>query len=113
MAQATVYYYRTLFYVYYGFEADTFDVEILQHQLRTLSGELCLIFESDSINSIYTLPCLKSFLERAKYDPKFFIYPAELIMHLDRVKQFGGVVNKLCRRRINLYNEQIEEELTI
>lgn len=108
MAQAAVYYFRTLFYVYHGFEADTFDVGILHHRLRTLSGELPLLFESDEFNSIHTLSCLKSFLANARYDPEFFIYPQELEQHLDRVKRLGKVVNKLCRRRINLYIERIE-----
>lgn len=108
MAQATVYYYRTLFYVYHGFEADSFDVEILQHRLRTLSGELMLLFESDSYNPIYTLPCLKRFLVKARYDPDFFIYPHELQQHFDRVKHFGAVANRLCQQRIALYEQRAE-----
>ena len=107
-AQATVYYFRTLFYVYHGFEADTFDVEILQHRLRTLSGELPLLFESDSYNSIYTIPCLKSFLVNARYNPDFFIHPEELEQHLGRVKRLGIVTNKLCVQRIALYESRAE-----
>lgn len=103
MAQAAVYYFRTLFYVYHGFEADTFDVGILQHRLRTLSGELPLLFESDEYNSIHTISCLKSFLVNARYNPNFFTHPEELEQHLDRVKRLGAVVNKLCERRIALY----------
>lgn len=109
MAQAAVYYFRTLFYVYHGFEADTCDIAILQHRLRTLSGEMPLLFESDEYNSIHTIPCLKSFLVNARYNPEFFIYPQELEQHLERVKRLSEVVNKLCRRRINLYMERIEE----
>lgn len=109
MAQAAVYYFRTLFYVYHGFEADTCDIAILQHRLRTLSGELPLLFESDEYNSIHTIPCLKSFLVNARYNPEFFIYPQELEQHLELVKRLGEVVTKLCRRRINLYMERIEE----
>lgn len=109
MAQATVYYFRTLFYVHHGFEADTFDIEMLQYRLRTLSGELPLLFESGAYNKIQTLPCLKSFLVNARYNPEFFIYPQELERHLDRVKRLGEVVNRLCRRRINLYDERSGE----
>lgn len=109
MAQAAVYYFRTLFYVYHGFEADTCDIAILQHRLRTLSGELPLLFESDEYNSIHKIPCLKSFLVNARYNPEFFIYPQELEQHLERVKRLGEIVNKLRRRRINLYIERIEE----
>lgn len=106
MAQAAVYYYRTLYYVYHCFEADTFDVGILQHRLRTLSGELPLLFESDEFNSLHTISCLKSFLDNARYNPNFFIHSEELEQHLDRVKRLGTVVNKLCERRIALYEKR-------
>lgn len=109
MAQATVHYFRTLFYVYHGFEADTSDIEILQHRMRTLSGELPLLFESDGCNSLHTLYCLKSFLVKARYASDFFIHAQELEQHLDRVKRLAEVVKKLCQRRIKLYLERIEE----
>lgn len=106
MAQAAVHFYRTLFYVYHGFEADTFDIRILHHRLRTLSGELPLLFDSDEYNSIHTLSCLQSFIVNARYNPKFFIHREELEQHLDRVKRLGMVVNKLCERRIVFYEKR-------
>lgn len=108
MAQAAVYYYRTLFFVYHGFEADTCDVQILHHRLRTISGELPLLFEKDEFRSIHTLRCLNQFLANAQYDPKFFIMPGELIQHLDRVRKLGGVVNDLCKKRIALYEKRTQ-----
>lgn len=108
MAQAAVYYYRTLFYVYHGFEADTCDVQILHHRLRTLSGELPLLFESNEFRSIHTLQCLNRFLANARYDPKFFIMPGELIQHLDRVRKLGEVATGLCKKRIALYEKRAQ-----
>lgn len=105
MAQATVYYLRTLFYVYHGFEADTFDVEMLYSRLRTLSGELPLLFESGTYDPLHTLSCLRSFLVKARYDSDFFIYPEELSQHFEHVKQLRNVVEKSCTQRIDLYNE--------
>lgn len=106
MAQATVYYFRTLFYVYHGFEADTFDVELLHSRLRTLSGELSLLFESDARSSLHTISCLKRFLVHARYDPDFYIHPEELRLHLERVQRLGDIVHRLCRQRIVRYEER-------
>lgn len=108
MAQAAVYYYRTLFYVYHGMEADTCDVQILHHRLHTLSGELPLLFEANEFQSIRTLHCLNRFLANARYDPKFFIMPGELIQHLDRVRKLGKVVTDLCKKRIALYEKRAQ-----
>lgn len=108
MAQAAAYYYRTLFYAYHGFEAGTSDVGLLQRRLRTISGELPLLFEPAS-DDLHTLYCLRSFLVNARDNPDFFIHPEELAQHLDRVKRFGEVVNKLCERRIELYKSLIVE----
>lgn len=104
-AQAAVYFYQVLFRVYHGLDFDTCDVMILHERTRTLSAELLLLFESDSYNPIYTLPCLRRFIVKARYDPKFFIHAIELEQHLDRVKRMQGIVEKLCLQRIDLYNK--------
>lgn len=106
MAQAAVYYYRTLYYVYHGVEADTCDVQILHHRLHTLSGKLPLLFEPDEFRSIRTLHCRNNFPVKARYDPKFSVMPSELIRHLDRVRQLGEVVTGLCEKRIALYQQR-------
>lgn len=106
MAQAAVYYYRTLFYVYHGFEAETSDVQVLHHRLHTLSGELPLLFEGDEFRSIHTLHRLNGFSADAPYDPKFSVLSGELIRHLDRVRQLGEVATALCERRIDLYEKR-------
>ena len=103
MAQAAVYYYRTLFYVYHGFEADSCDVRYLHHRLRTLSGELPLLFESDEYYPKQTLHCLNNFATYAQYDPDFFVETDELARHLDLVKRLGEIVRRLCERRMELY----------
>ena len=103
IAQAAVYYYRTLFYVYHGFEADSCDVRYLHHRLRTLSGELPLLFEPDDFNSATSLRRLNNFTTCAPYDPDFFVETDELARHLDLVKRLGEIVRRLCERRMELY----------
>lgn len=102
MAHAAVCYYRTLFYVYHGFEADTCDVQILHHRSRTFSGELPLLFESNESRSIHT----EQILANARYDPKFLIMPGELIQHPNRVRKPGELVTGLCKKRIALYERR-------
>ena len=106
IAQAAVYYYRTLFYVYHGFEADSCDVRYLHHRLRTLSGELPLLFESDEYYPKQTLHCLNNFATYAQYDFDFFVETDELARHLDLVKRLGEVARRLCERRMELYAER-------
>ena len=103
MAQAAVYYYRTLFYVYHGFEADSCDVRYLHHRLRTLSGELPLLFESDEYYPKQTLHCLNNFATYAPHDPDFFVETEELARHFVLVKRLGEVARRLCERRMELY----------
>lgn len=107
-AQAAIYYYRTLFYVYHGFEAETCDVRILHHRLRTLSGELPLLFESDEYRHPKTLRRLHDFASKAQYDPEFRVAPDELADHIGRVKQLGKVASGLCRKRIGLFETLTE-----
>lgn len=102
-AQAAVYYYRTLYYVYHGIEAETCDVRQLHHRQFTLSGELSLLFGADEFRSHRTLPCVNGYLLKAQYDPHFFVDPGELTEHLDRVRRLGAVAAACCRRRIALY----------
>ena len=107
-AQAAIYYYRTLFYVYHGFEAETCDVRILHHRMRTLSGELPLLFESDEYRHPKTLRRLHDFTSKAQYDPEFRVAPDELSDHIGRVKQLGKVASGLCRKRIGLFEKLAE-----
>ena len=106
MAQAAVYYFRTLFYVYHGFEADSCDVMRLHLRLRTLSGEFPLLFESGEHHPIRTLQRLNGFMTDARYDPRFCVGPGEMAEHLERVRRLGKVVTELCRARIALYDER-------
>ena len=106
IAQAAVYYYRTLFYVYHGFEADTCDTRYLHHRLRTLSGELPLLFESDEYYPKQTLHCLNNSATYAQYDPDFFVESDELARHFDPVKRLGEIARRLCNRRMELYTKR-------
>lgn len=103
-AQAAVYYFRTLFYVFHGFEAETSDIRILHQRLRTLSGKLPLLFEPDKIHAMQTLHYLNLFLTAARYDPEFVVPPEVLSRHIERVKRLGQIATPLCRERIGLYD---------
>lgn len=105
-AQAAIYCYRTLFYVYHGFEADSFDAGYLHNRLRTLSGELPLLFEPDDMHTAPTLRRLKWFASAAQHDPEFFVETDELERHLERVKRLGEVTRRLCESRIALYDRR-------
>ena len=102
-AQAAVYFYHTLYYVYHGLEFDCHDPVIMHERMRTLSTKLMLALDDTHIENIFTLPCLKKFLEKARYDLDFDIVPQELQMHMERVEKMGGIIESYAGRRLELY----------
>lgn len=96
--------------VVHGFDTDTHDIVLLHERLRTLSGELMLLFDSDNVYHNDTLPCLKLFQQKARYDPGFDIRPHELSQHIDRVGHMRKVVERVCMQRIELYRSRITTE---
>ena len=97
MAQAAVYFYHTLYYVYHGLEFDIHDPVVMHERMRTLSTQLMLVLDDNHIENIFTLPRLKSFLVKARYDIGFDVAPQELEMHLQRVEKNGPYHRKLLR----------------
>ena len=55
-AQAAVYFYHTLYYVYHGQEFDSHDPVVMHDRMRTLSTKLMLTFDDTNIERIFTLP---------------------------------------------------------
>lgn len=107
-AQAAIYFYKTLYYVYHGEDFDIHDPVVMHERMRTLSTKLMLLLDDNHINHIFTVPCLKCFLESARYDLKFKIHPWELTMHMERVESMGKIIQSCCNRRLELYKSQSE-----
>lgn len=106
LAQATVYYYRTLFYVYHGFDIDIEDVEMLHQRLRTISGEIMLLFEPDLARPRSSLRSLKRYLEQGRYDLYFSVETEELQTHYERIKTMGEAIYRICDKRIQFYEKR-------
>ena len=84
-AQAIVYFYHTLYYVYHGMEFDIHDPVVMHDRMRTLSTKLMLVFDDNHIENIFTLPWLKQILMKTPYSAEFYMAPQELEMHMGRV----------------------------
>lgn len=110
VAQAAVYFYHTLYYVYHGLEFDIHDPVVMHERMRTLSTQLMLVFDDNHIENIFTLPRLKSFLVKARYDIGFDVAPQELEMHLQRVEKMGHIIENYCGLRLELYKELSERQ---
>ena len=108
-AQAAIYFYHTLYYVFHGMEFDIHDPVVMHERMRTLSSELMLILDDNHIDYNFTLPCLKGFMQKAAYHPKFDVSPKELEMHMERVEKMGNIVQRLCALRLELYKELSEQ----
>ena len=108
-AQAAVYFYHTLYYVYHGMEFDSNDPVIMHDRMRTLSTKLMLAFDDNHIEKIFTLPCLKRFLLKSQYDLSFDIAPQELKIHIERVEKMGEIIENYCELRLELYKELSEK----
>lgn len=107
-AQAAVYFYHTLYWVYHGQEFDIHDPVVMHDRMRTLSTKLMLVFDDNHIENIFTLPCLKQVLLKTPYSAEFYMAPQELEMHMDRVQQAAGIIENCCELRMELYKELSE-----
>lgn len=108
MAQAALLFYRTLFFVYHGFESNSEDIELLHDRFRTVSADLMLLFDSDQHRAIGTIPRMKKMLIDARYNLTFTATSKQLEADYDRIEKLKNGVEKLCRHRFDLYRERID-----
>lgn len=104
-AQAAVYFYHTLYWVYHGQEFDIHDPVVMHDRMRTLSTKLMLVFDDNHIENIFTLPCLKQVLLKTPYSAEFYMAPQELEMHMGRVQKAAEIIENYCGLRLELYKE--------
>lgn len=104
-AQAAVYFYHTLYWVYHGQEFDIHDPVVMHDRMRTLSTKLMLVFDDNHIENIFTLPCLKQVLLKTSYSAEFYMAPQELEMHMGRVQKAAEIIENYCGLRLELYKE--------
>lgn len=102
-AQAGVLYYKILHYVYHNRSFDGDDPLLLHERMRTLSTELMLLFDSSHTRGNATLVALKRFGRTAFGELRFEEHPLELKEHMERVVRLGGIVERCCRKRLELY----------
>ncbi|WP_147639041.1 nucleotidyltransferase domain-containing protein [Alistipes sp.] len=107
-AQAIVYFYHMLYYVYHGMEFDLHDPVVMHDRMRTLSTKLMLVFDDNHIENIFTLPCLKQVLLKTPYSAEFYMAPQELEMHMDRVQKAAEIIESYAELRLELYKELSE-----
>lgn len=104
-AQAAVYFYHTLYWVYHGQEFDIHDPVVMHDRMRTLSTKLMLVFDDNHIENIFTLPWLKQILMKTPYSAEFYMAPQELEMHMGRVQKAAEIIENYCGLRLELYKE--------
>ena len=104
-AQAAAMLYRTLHYVYYGEEIDSDDLIIMHDKLRTLDGELMLLFDGTHIGPNTILPTLQGLRKRFPFDSAVNVVPPVLEACMDKVQRLGDVVENICTKRLNLYRK--------
>lgn len=107
-AQAAVYFYHTLYWVYHAQEFDIHDPVVMHDRMRTLSTKLMLVFDDNHIENIFTLPCLKQILMKTPYSAEFYMAPQELEMHMDRVQKAAEIIENYCELRLERYKELSE-----
>lgn len=103
-AQAAMLFLRTLFFVYHGFDTDCADLEILYTRLRTLSGELMVLFDSSHYSAPNTIPRLNIYLDKARDNSGFNPSIRTVEADMDYVIKMKEIIGKACQRRITLYD---------
>lgn len=104
-AQAAVYFYHTLYYVYHQMEFDSHDPLIMHERMRTLSTRLMLIYDDDNIRSVQTLASLKRYLLKSPYDKDFDVSPRDMAVHIERTTKAAEIIESCCGLRLELYQE--------
>lgn len=104
-AQAAVYFYHTLYYVYHQMEFDGHDPLIMHERMRTLSTRLMLIYDDDNIRSVQTLASLKHYLLKSPYDKDFDVSPRDMAVHIERTTKAAEIIESCCGLRLELYQE--------
>lgn len=104
-AQAAVYFYHTLYYVYHQTEFDGHDPLIMHERMRTLSTRLMLIYDDDNIRSVQTLALLKHYLLKSPYDKDFDVSPRDMAVHIERTTKAAEIIESCCGLRLELYQE--------
>lgn len=104
-AQAAVYFYHTLYYVYHQMEFDSHDPLIMHERMRTLSTRLMLIYDDDNIRSVQTLASLKHYLLKSPYDKDFDVCPRDMAVHIERTTKAAEIIESCCGLRLELYQE--------
>lgn len=104
-AQAAVYFYHTLYYVYHQTEFDSHDPLIMHERMRTLSTRLMLIYDDDNIRSVQTLASLKHYLLKSPYDKDFDVSPRDMAVHIERTTKAAEIIESCCGLRLELYQE--------
>ena len=104
-AQAMVYFYHTLYYVYHGMEFDSHDPVLMHDRMRTLSSKLMLAFDHSHLEYVFTLPRLKYALMKTPYSLAFDMAPQELETHMDLVRKAAFIIENHCGLRLELYKE--------
>lgn len=109
-AQALVYFYHTLYYVFHGREFDLHDPVVMHDRMRTLSAKLMLVFDDNHIENIFTLPRLKQVLMKEPYNVDFYMSQQELELHMDRVQKAAEIIDNRCGLRLEHYSELSERK---
>lgn len=107
LAQAAVLFYRTLFFVYHWLETEEENLSLLHDRMRTLSGELMLLFDSDHNTYIGTLSRLTAAVTDARLKLSFEITGKQLEEDCRLIEKMKKIVEKICKERMDLYCQQI------
>ncbi|WP_295904947.1 nucleotidyltransferase domain-containing protein [uncultured Alistipes sp.] len=109
-AQAAVYFYHTLYYVYHGMLFDLHDPVVMHDRMRTLSTKLMLVFDDNHIENIFTIPRLKEVLMKTTYRAEFDMAPHEAELHMERVQRAAEIIENCAGMRLELYKELSEKQ---
>ena len=109
-AQAAVYFYHMLYYVYHGMPFDLHDPVVMHDRMRTLSTKLMLVFDDNHIENIFTIPRLKEVLMKTTYQAEFYMASQEAELHMERVQRAAEIIENCAGMRLELYKELNEKQ---
>ena len=107
-AQAAKIFYKVLYFVFHNEEFYCDDLVIMHNRLRTLSTDLMLLFDSNYLEQKNTLAILRKLESQALCAQSFSVNPSNLSKYMADVARMKAIVEKCCRKRLEIYKSYIE-----
>lgn len=97
--------YNSVILVFRGYKPKTHNLEKLYRYAKHYSKDLAAVFPQNTDEEVYLFGLLRKGYVEARYDEKFSITEAELVLLMGRIEQLQVIALRICEDRIATFGE--------